>query len=365
MKRERRRIAGAAVAGAVSLALVTACSASPNGNGTVDTGPASPQSPAAGTASPHTVATGLEAPWAVTFHGDIPLVSERDSARILELDTGGNVREVGTISGAAGGGEGGLLGIAVQDGYLYSYATAGSENRIERRQLTGSGGSLGLGGAETLVSGIGAGSIHNGGRLAFGPDGLLYATTGDAGNRGGAQDTESLSGKILRMTPEGDVPEDNPFPGSLVYSYGHRNPQGIAWDADGTMYASEFGQNTWDELNMITPGGNYGWPDVEGIAGAERFIDPVQQWKPADASPSGIAVVGDSVYIANLRGESLREVPLPETASSSLYLSGEYGRLRDVVAAPDGSLWVLTNNTDGRGNPEPDDDRILRLSIAG
>ncbi|WP_329609228.1 PQQ-dependent sugar dehydrogenase [Arthrobacter sp. ATA002] len=194
---------------------------------------------------------------------------------------------------------------------------------------------------------------------------MLYATTGDAGNRGSAQDTASLSGKILRLTPDGAIPEDNPLPGSFVYSYGHRNPQGIAWDAEGTLYSSEFGQNTWDELNVITAGGNYGWPEVEGSAGRDEFIDPVQQWEPADASPSGIAVSGDSVFIANLRGEQLRGVPLADLRTSTRYLTGEHGRLRDVVSAPDGSLWVLTNNTDGRGSPGPGDDRILRVSVGG
>ena len=168
----------------------------------------------------------------------------------------------------------------------------------------------------------------------------------------------------MRLTPSGDVPDDNPFAGSPVYSYGHRNPQGIAWDAEGTLYASEFGQNTWDELNIIEPGGNYGWPQVEGIAGQEGFIDPVQQWRPSDASPSGIAIAADTLYIANLRGQRLRAVPLADPSTATELLVGEYGRLRDAVAAPDGSIWVLTNNTDGRGRPAADDDRILRLPVA-
>ncbi len=150
-----------------------------------------------------------------------------------------------------------------------------------------------------------------------------------------------------------------------MYSYGHRNPQGIAWDAAGTMYASEFGQNTWDEFNVIEAGGNYGWPEAEGIADADGFIDPVQQWSPADASPSGIAIAGGSIYIANLRGERLREVPIDDLTASVEHWTGEYGRLRDVVVAPAGDLWVLTNNTDGRGAPGPEDDRILRFDPAG
>ncbi|MCC3290682.1 MULTISPECIES: sorbosone dehydrogenase family protein [unclassified Arthrobacter] len=310
---------------------------------------------------PEVLATGLDAPWSLAFHEGIPLVSERDSARILELDAGGIAREAGTIEGAGGRGEGGLLGIAVQDGYLYTYFTGDGGNRIERRSITGEPGSLALDEAETILDSIPSGPVHNGGRIAFGPDGMLYATTGDAGNRDSAQDRESLSGKILRMNPDGSVPEDNPFPGTLGYSYGHRNPQGIAWDNDGVLYASEFGQNTWDELNVIEAGGNYGWPEVEGIAGEEGFIDPVQQWTPGEASPSGIAVADGTLYIANLRGERLRQVPLDNLGASAEQLAGEYGRLRDVVNAPDGSVWILTNNTDGRGRPGQDDDRVLRL----
>ncbi len=353
-------------------AAITSTACTPDEPPAPSSSPASPETAAsgepvpAGPGAPEVITTGLDAPWAIAFHEGTPLLTERDSARILELDlpalkTGGNPRTVGVIEGAAGQGEGGLLGIAVQDGFLYTYFTSEDGNRIERRELRGSAGSLALGQAETVLDGIKAGPIHNGGRIAFGPDGMLYATTGDAGDRDSAQDKQSLSGKILRMTSDGGVPADNPFPGSLVYSYGHRNPQGIAWDADGVFYASEFGQNTWDELNVIEAGGNYGWPEVEGIAGEDGYIDPVQQWTPAEASPSGIAVAGESIFIANLRGERLREVPLRALGSSTEHLAGEYGRLRDAVTAPDGTLWLLTNNTDGRGDPGPDDDRLLRL----
>ena len=319
-------------------------------------------------AEPETVATGLAVPWSIAFHGEIPLVSERDSARVLELGSGGEIREVAVIDGVAPAGEGGLLGLAIRDGRLYAYFTSGSENRIERFPISGEPGALALGPAEVVLDGIPAAGNHNGGRIAFGPDGMLYATAGDAGEPRRAQDLRSLAGKILRMTPDGEVPGDNPFPGSYVYSYGHRNPQGIAWDAEGALYASEFGQNTWDELNVIEAGGNYGWPEVEGISEGESegdsgdFIDPVQQWSPAEASPSGIAIAGGSIFIANLRGERLREVPLSALGTSVEHFAGEFGRLRDVATAPDGSLWILTNNTDGRGSPRPDDDRLLRVT---
>ena len=361
---------------AVAAVLLASCTVEPDrGTGTAApdaTGSAAPD--ATGTAAPGTtgsvsgaveiISTGLAAPWSIAFLDDIPLVSERDSGRVLELDGEGNGREIATIAGVVARGEGGLLGIAVHDGYLYAYFTASGENRVERFELIGEPGSLSLGEAETILDGLPAAGVHNGGRIAFGPDGMLYVTAGDANDRASAQSLDALSGKILRLTPSGDVPDDNPFAGSPVYSYGHRNPQGIAWDAEGTLYASEFGQNTWDELNIIEPGGNYGWPQVEGIAGQEGFVDPVQQWRPSDASPSGIAIAADTLYIANLRGQRLRAVPLADPGTATELLVGEYGRLRDAVAAPDGSIWILTNNTDGRGRPAADDDRILRLPVA-
>lgn len=343
--------------------MVTGCTAGPEQASSARpsaTAPSSERRPSDAEVS--TVASGLHAPWSIAFVGDSTLVSERDSGRILEVAGDGAPREVGRIANATAMGEGGLLGIAAHDGYLYAFFTAGDENRVERYRLSGDPGSRALGRAETILRGIPSARNHNGGRIAFGPDDMLYVTVGDAGRRQAAQDRSSLSGKILRLTPDGRVPADNPFRDSPVYSWGHRNPQGLAWAADGTMYASEFGQDAWDELNVITPGQNYGWPVVEGIAGDDRFVDPVQQWRPAEASPSGIAIADGSIWIANLRGKRLREVPLGDTTSSIEHLVGEYGRLRDVAFAPDGSLRILTNNTDGRGAPGPEDDRLLRLN---
>jgi glucose/arabinose dehydrogenase len=187
------------------------------------TGPAAP-APASAPDGVETLTRGLQAPWSIAFHGGTALISERDTTR-----------EVTVIDGVTPGGEGGLLGLAVHEDHLFTYATTAGGNRIERRPLTGAPGSLALGSAQVLLDAIPTAATHNGGRLAIGPDGMLYATTGDAGQRESAQDVDSLAGKILRMTPEGSVPSDNPFPGSLVYSYGHRNPQGIAWAEDGTM----------------------------------------------------------------------------------------------------------------------------------
>lgn len=339
-------------------AVLTGCSAP-----SADPEPPAPAAPGGAQILTTTLTTGLQAPWAITFHGETPLLSERDSARILELAPDGATREVGVIDGVTPGGEGGLLGLAVLEGQLFSYATTGTGNRIERRALRGEPGSLALGPAELVLEAIPSAAHHNGGRLKLGPDQMLYVTTGDAGDRGSAQDLDSLAGKILRLTPDGAVPDDNPFPGSPVYSYGHRNPQGIAWTEDGQLVASEFGQNTWDELNLIEPGGNYGWPDVEGIGDREGYLDPLLQWPPEQASPSGIAITGGSVYIACLRGQRLRRVPLADPSAETELLVGEAARLRDAVIAPDGSLWVLTNTTDGRGDPAPEGDRVLRVSV--
>ncbi|MET9329238.1 PQQ-dependent sugar dehydrogenase [Tsukamurella sp. NPDC003166] len=321
-------------------------------------------SPRVGAAPGNTIAMGLDAPWSIAFVGGATLVSERDRARIVEI-VGGKPREVGRVDGVVARGEGGLLGIAVRDGDLFAYFTSADDNRIVRMPLQGAPGAYTLGAARTILTGLPAASVHNGGRIAFGPDGMLYATVGDAGRRDDAQNLRAFGGKLLRMTPDGAAPPDNPFPGSLVYSYGHRNAQGLAWAPDGALYAGEFGQNTWDELNLIRPGGNYGWPVVEGIARREGFVDPLQQWSPRDASPSGIAIIGNDVLVANLRGQRVRTVPLSAPGTSTEQHRGEFGRIRDVVRAPDGSTWILTNNTDGRGSPRPGDDRIVRLTGGG
>lgn len=349
----------------LAVAALTACTAPDDSSSPAPSQlPTASGNPTASETPPSSIGVeGLAAPWSVAFHDTTALISERDSARILELDGAGRAREVAVIDGVAPAGEGGLLGITIHDDQLYAYYTADGENRIDRFPLTGEPGSLTIGTPERVFDGIPAARNHNGGRIAFGPDGMLYVTTGDAGNTQNAQDLKSAGGKILRLTADGGIPQDNPFAGSPVYSLGHRNPQGIAWDAEGTMYASEFGQDTWDELNVIEPGGNYGWPDVEGIAEQDGFTDPVQQWSPQDASPSGIVVAGDAILIANLRGERLREVPLSDLTTSTEHLTGEHGRLRDVVLAPDGSVWVMTNNTDGRGTPRPGDDRIVRVAV--
>ncbi len=246
---------------------------------------------------------------------------------------------------------------------LYAYFTAGDDNRIARMSYSATG----LGAPAVLVDGIEKSGIHNGGRLAFGPDGMLYAATGDASDRPNSQDKASLNGKILRMTPDGKPAPGNPF-GTLVWSYGHRNVQGLAFD-DDQLWASELGQNTQDELNRIEAGRNYGWPEVEGDEGGPEFTRPERVWSTAEASPSGIAIAGGSVWMCALRGERLWQIPLTgdadePTGKPVAWFDGEHGRLRTVMVAPDGSLWLITNNTDGRGDEKDGDDRILRITLA-
>lgn len=309
------------------------------------------------------VTTNLESPWSIVFYADIPLVSLRDNQEIIEILEDGSQRLVGKVEQAVPRGEGGLLGLAVYDNFLYTYYTTARDNRVTRFVLSGTNGSLSISDEEVILEGLPNASNHNGGRIHFGPDGMLYVTTGDAANPQSSQDLSVLSGKILRLTPEGDVPDDNPIRGSLIYSFGHRNPQGITWDEEGVMYSSELGQNTWDELNVIEANNNYGWPLIEGIEETNEFVSPIQQWATSEASPSGLTYHDGKLFIANLRGNSLSVINLTDLTSSEIYFKGEYGRIRDVTIAPDGSLWILTNNTDGRGSPSSTDDQIIAINI--
>ncbi len=319
--------------------------------------------------TPQVVATDLAVPWGIAFlPGGDALVTERESARLLRVTPFGRVTTVGRVPGVEAIGEGGLLGVAVSPSFLrdrlvYVYFTSDSDNRIASFVYPSGGGVERL---RNIVTGIPHGGNHNGGRLAFGPDGLLYASTGERGEPGLAQDRESLGGKILRLRPDGSPAPGNPF-GTRVFTYGHRNVQGMAWDGAGRMFASEFGQNRFDEVNRIVRGRNYGWPEVEGSAGGgERFTEPLLTWTTDEASPSGMAFAGGSLWVAGLAGERLWQVPLSRRGAAGKPIArfaGDYGRLRAVAAAPDGSLWISTSNQDGRGSPRSDDDKILRVPL--
>ena len=318
-----------------------------------------------GLSQPAVLADRLEVPWGVSFLPDgSALVAERRSGAVLRVTPDGVTASAGRVPGVADQGEGGLLGLAVLDegATVVAYLTSTSgDNRVVSMPYRG--GTLGE--PTVLLDSIPSGATHNGGRVVVGPDGNLWIGTGDAGDRERAQDTGSRGGKILRIAPDGAIPADNPFPGSPVWSYGHRNVQGLGFDSSGQLWATEFGQNSYDELNRIERGGNHGWPVVEGRGGDTRFVDPVVTWRTEDASPSGLAIIDDVAYVAALRGQRVWQVPLTGTTAGEpvAALEGDFGRLRTVIAAPDGSLWLTTSNRDGRGDPVAEDDRVLRVTI--
>ncbi len=318
---------------------------------------------------PVVVADKLNIPWEIEFlpGGDI-LVTER-SGRLLRI---GDDRKVIEISGVSHRGEGGLLGLALdpafeKNGLIYLYLTTSSgedlTNQVERYKLDGSI----LSERKVLISGIPGASIHDGGRIAFGLDGMLYITTGDAGEENEAQNKNSLAGKILRINPDGTYPKDNPFI-NAVYSYGHRNVQGIAWDANGQLWATEHGrsgaQSGYDELNKISKGANYGWPETEGSGSAPNMISP-QLHSGADETwaPAGMEYLSGHLIFAGLRGQSLYVTNTSDGVAKNLkkYFSTTYGRLRTIKLGPDGMLYMLTNNRDGRGKPDASDDKIIKF----
>ncbi|GAB6983756.1 PQQ-dependent sugar dehydrogenase [Nocardioides pyridinolyticus] len=377
----------------LSAALLTACSDAGPDAGPGDTVTATPQtaetSPTAESSRPQgtdtptqddtppelvdTIATGLAAPWGVAFlpNGDA-VVTERDTRRVLLLEAPGyDVREIGTIDAAVPlgdqGGEAGLLGVAAspdfaRDRTLFFYLSTASDNRIGKATLEGGR----LGPLQVILDGIPHGIIHDGGRLAFGPDGYLYASTGETGHPDLAQDKGTTAGKILRITTDGDPAPGNPFD-SPVWSYGHRNVQGLAFDDEDRLWASEFGFNTYDELNLIQKGRNYGWPMVEGrgegSVEGQGLTNPQVVWSTDVASPSGLAFLDGHLWLASLKGERLWRVDVHgDHASHPVdFFVGEYGRMRTVVVTPDGDLWVTTSNRDGRGSPREGDDRILLI----
>lgn len=336
---------------------------------TSDQTPQTPAGPAGEVVD--TVATGLEVPWGLTFLPDgTALVGERGTGLLFAIEPDGTRLEAGWIAATDAAGEGGLLGLAASptfasDRTVYAYVTTREDNRVVRFVVE-LGGEQPISDPEPILTGIPKAGNHNGGGLLFDRTGNLLVATGDAADTGRSQSRRSLAGKILRITPDGEPAPGNPDPDSPLWSWGHRNVQGLAIDDAGRLWASEFGQNTWDELNRIEPGGNYGWPDVEGDSDDTRYRAPLQTWRTSEASPSGLAYANGSLWMAGLRGERLWQIPInPDgsTGTPRAHLVGEYGRLRAVAVAPDGNLWVTTSNRDGRGRPASRDDRILVVSV--
>ncbi len=315
------------------------------------------------------IATGLAVPWGVAFLPDgTALVSERDKAVLLLVGPAEQVSLAARVEGVTPTSEGGLLGVAVSPDYprdhrIFVYATTAEDNRV----LSGTIEEFRAGDEQPILTGIPRGEIHDGGRLAFGPDGMLYVTTGETGTGALAQDVGSLGGKILRIRPDGSIPPDNPFPDSPVWSYGHRNVQGIAWDSAGRLWEDEFGSELWDEINLIEPGADYGWPAAEGTADLPGMTDPRAVFSTSAASPSGLAFANGALWMGALQGQTTWRVPVRADAAlgQPVAVRLSNSRTRTVVAAPDGSLWVTTSDRDGRGMPGPGDDAILAIRPAG
>lgn len=349
---------------AASSSTAASASASTSASGSASTGPLRPR-------LSRTIATGLDVPWSIVFlPTGVALVSQRDTGVIARVSASGRVRTVGTVPGVLSnvdhGGEAGLLGLALApdfaaSGWLYAYHTAADGNRVVWMRYRGGI----LGSPHTILTGIASSIHHNGGGLAFGPDGHLFVSTGDAEDAASAQDRTSLNGKILRLTADGRVPSGNPF-GNEVWTYGHRNVEGLAFDDRGQLWASEFGDKAADELNLIVKGGNYGWPFVEGRSSNPSYRNPLATWPTSACSPSGIAITRGRAWLGALQGQCVYSVVLSGSDAGRVqrYLTGTHGRLRSVAVAPDGSLWVGTSNRDGRATPSAGDDRLLRVALA-
>ena len=321
---------------------------------------------------PEVFADTLEIPWGIAFlpGGDM-LATERPGI-LLRISDGDRTEHI--ITGVHHRGEGGLLGVVLHPNFsvnhfVYLYLTALEDgritNRVERYRLEDDQ----LTDRFVIIDSIPGAQYHDGGRIAFGPDGYLYITTGDAGTEMNAQDTDSLAGKILRVRDDGSIPEDNPF-GNAVYSYGHRNPQGLTWDDQGVLWSTEHGRSGvrsgFDELNRIEKGGNFGWPIIQGDLTDEHMISPVLHSGPSTTwAPASAAYIDGRIFFGGLRGETLYAVTIDtEDPVLEEYFTHTYGRLRDVHLGPDGLLYFTTSNRDGRGNPEANDDRIMRVDPA-
>lgn len=334
--------------------------------------PVSPNVPVTSPAAPaiETIAENLQIPWGIAWlpDGDM-LVTERPG-RLLLIGTD---RHVLPISGVAHVGEGGLLGVAVhprfsENRWVYLYLTtstgAGLKNRVERYELTGNQ----LTNRIVIRDGIPGAQNHDGGYIAFGPDGLLYITTGDASREESAQDIDSLAGKILRLEGNGDIPDDNPGH-RPIFSYGHRNPQGLAWDSSGQLWATEHGRSGvasgFDEINRIDAGQNYGWPAIQGDETQPGMQPPVVHSGAATTwAPAGAAIVGQRLFFGGLRGEALYELSLTGKPNLTTHFFTDFGRIRAVAVGPDNLLYMTTSNRDGRGRPKAGDDKIIRVNPA-
>lgn len=315
-----------------------------------------------------TLAASLQIPWALVFLPDKSILFTERPGRVRIIDNKGilNSNPVVVINDVRHQGEGGLLGITIHPDfssnhfvylyYTYSNINNNTLNRVVRFEFEGNK----LQNQKIIVNGIPGASNHNGGRIKFGPDGFLYITTGDAQEPSLSQNKNSLAGKILRMTDEGKPAPDNSFSNS-VFSFGHRNPQGLAWDKDGKLWATEHGQSALDELNIIEKGKNYGWPIISGNQMQNSMESAIIHSNSDTWAPSGTTYFNGSIFFAGLKGQALFEYNI-ESKTLTPHLKGEIGRIREVVVGPDNLLYITTNNRDGRGVPDSTDDKIIRVN---
>ncbi|HYK08444.1 MAG TPA: PQQ-dependent sugar dehydrogenase [Candidatus Eisenbacteria bacterium] len=320
------------------------------------------------------IAKNLQIPWEIVFlPNNDALITERPGKVIL-LSPSGDGKTIATLSQVRPIGEGGLLGMALspkfpQNHFIYLYYTYSSNglntlNKVVRMTFENNT----LSSEKVLLDNIPGSSNHNGGRIKFGPDGNLYITTGDAENPSQAQSTNALGGKILRITEDGKIPSDNPF-ANYVYSYGHRNPQGLAWDSSDNLWETEHGRSSptgYDEVNRIEKGKNYGWPTIQGNETKSGMVTPLLNSGPTTTwAPSGMVFYNNELFFVGLKGNALYEVKnLSSSPSVVEHLKSELGRIRDVVVGPDNFLYILTNNTDGRGVSGPGDDKLIRIDVS-
>jgi len=307
------------------------------------------------------VAKNLDIPWELVFLDDQSILITQRTGSLIHLSEDKKTE----IEAVRHSGEGGLLGMVLhpefsENNYLYLYMTTERDNRVIRyvyndKELTED---------KIIIKGIPRARFHNGGRIAFGPDGYLYITTGDAQNTQLSQDLNSLAGKILRLDENGDYVDDNPF-GDYIYSYGHRNPQGLVWDSEDNLWSTEHGPTAQDELNLIEKGKNYGWPTITGDEKKEDMESPVlQSGYDYTWAPSGMTYFEDSLYFAGLRGRAIYEAKIEEkdVVDFIVHLKEDFGRIRSINLGPDEMFYIITNNTDGRGSPREGDDKLIKIN---
>lgn len=361
----------------IIIAIITACAApiSTNQNSSSSSSNSTSSDTSTDYGATTIIAEGLDTPWGLAFLPDKSIFVTERPGRVRLINSSGQLESnpVATLSQVKEISEGGLLGLELHPNFganhyvyvYYTYSSNGNNTRNRVSRFTYENQTLTS--EQIIVDAIPGAANHNGGRIKFGPDGYLYIGTGDAGDPSQAQNLNSLAGKILRTTESGNAVTGNPF-NNLVYSYGHRNVQGLTWDNLGQLWATEHGRSGitsgYDELNLVLAGENYGWPTIQGDDSQNGMQTPKKHSGSSTTwAPSGIAAIGNTLYFTGLRGQTLYRATIQneQVANFTEHYQSQYGRLRDVIVGPDNQLYISTSNRDGRGNPVDSDDRIIRI----